>query len=538
VTFLGSKKQRISALAATAALVAAGVTAQTAGAATAEQHSDVRAGAQIAPLSQSTYTKLVKQADSPEATAAAAKALGLGKNEQLHAKSVVKDKDGTEHVHYERTFDGMPVLGGDLIVHKSKSGKTKGVTKATKADIAVDSSPSTLADTKPATPKAKGSEAPRKVVWAADGKPVLAWETVVGGTQKDGTPNRMHVITDARSGKKLAQWQGIETGTGTGQSMYSGTVELGTSGSSGAYKLTDEGRGGSSTYNLDGGTSGKGTLFTDDDNKWGDGTASDPQTAAVDAAYGVAQTWDFYKDVFGRNGIRNDGVGAYSRVHYGNGYQNAFWSDDCFCMTYGDGANNANPLTELDVAGHEMTHGVTSATAGLEYRGESGGLNEATSDIMGTAVEFHANNSEDTGDYLIGEEIDLMGNGEPLRYMDQPSKDGASLDHWSSSAGNVDVHYSSGIANHFFYLLSEGSGPKDIGGVHYDSPTYDGSTVTGIGREKAVAIWYKALTEQMTSTTDYADARKATVTAATDLYGADSTEVSTVKAAWTAVNVK
>jgi zinc metalloprotease ZmpA len=538
VNLLGSKKQRISALAATAALVVAGVTAGTAGAVTPQQHpSDVHAGAMVAPLSQSAYTKLVKQAGSPEATAAAAKALGLGKKEQLHVKSVVKDKDGTEHVHYARTYDGMPVLGGDVIVHRTKSGKTKGVTKATSADVAVDATPSTLADTKPATPKAEGSKAPRKVVWAADGKPVLAWETVVGGIQKDGTPNEMHVITDATSGKKITQWQGVETDTGTGQSMYSGSVSLGTVQSGGSYQLTDNGRGGSSTYNLNGGSSGKGTLFTDSDDKWGDGTASDPQTAGVDAAYGVAETWDFYKDVFGRNGINNDGKGAYSRVHYGDNYVNAFWDDSCFCMTYGDGQGNSHPLTSLDVAGHEMTHGVTAATAGLNYSGESGGLNEATSDIMATTMEFWSNNASDPGDYLIGEKIDINGDGSPLRYMDQPSKDGASLDHWSSRAGSVDVHYSSGIANHFFYLLSEGSGAKDINGVHYDSPTYDGSTVTGIGRQKAAAIWYKALTEQMTSTTDYADARRATVAAATDLYGADSTEVSAVNAAWSAVNV-
>ncbi len=104
---------------------------------------------------------------------------------------------------------------------------------------------------------------------------------------------------------------------------------------------------------------------------------------------------------------------------------NAFWDDSCFCMTYGDGSGNTHPLTSLDVAGHEMSHGVTSNTAGLNYSGESGGLNEATSDIFGTGVEFFANNAADKGDYLIGEEIDINGDGSPLRYMDKPSKDGA-----------------------------------------------------------------------------------------------------------------
>ncbi len=240
----------------------------------------------------------------------------------------------------------------------------------------------------------------------------------------------------------------------------------------------------------------------------------------------------------GRSGIKGDGKGATSRVHYGQNYSNAFWDDSCFCMTYGDGEGNKKPLTSIDVAAHEMSHGVTSATANLTYSGESGGLNEATSDIFGTAVEFFAKNKEDAGDYLIGEKLDIAGDGKPLRYMDKPSKDGQSLDSWTPDAGNVDVHYSSGIANHFFYLLSEGSGAKEIGGVKYDSPTADGKKVEGIGRDKAEKIWFKALTTYMTSNTDYKGAREATVKAATDLYGADGAEVKGVEAAWDGVAVK
>jgi Zn-dependent metalloprotease len=141
------------------------------------------------------------------------------------------------------------------------------------------------------------------------------------------------------------------------------------------------------------------------------------------------------------------------------------------------------------------------------------------------------------GDYLIGEKININGDGTPLRYMDKPSKDGGSADYWSSSVGSKDVHYSSGVANHFFYLLSEGSGSKTINGVSYSSPTYSGTTVTGIGRAKALQIWYKALTTYMTSSTKYTGARTATLSAASALYGSSSTEYATVAAAWTAVNV-
>ncbi|MFR9676886.1 M4 family metallopeptidase, partial [Streptomyces sp. TR06-5] len=153
------------------------------------------------------------------------------------------------------------------------------------------------------------------------------------------------------------------------------------------------------------------------------------------------------------------------------------------------------------------------------------------------AVEFYANNSSDPGDYLVGEKIDIFGNGEPLRYMDEPSKDGSSLDYWSSGAGNSDVHYSSGIANHFFYLLSEGDGQKTVNGVTYDSPTYDGLPVTGIGIGKAEKIWFKALSEKMVSSESFAQARTHTVEAAAELYGTDSPEQLAVENAWAAVNV-
>ena len=506
------------------------------------------AGAPV-KLTPAARTALIKKADA--ATAETADEIGLGAKEELVVRDVLKDADGTVHTRYERTFDGLPVLGGDLVVHESKAGAVKSVTRATKAtvkvsDLTADITKATAEKQALKAAKAEGStkteadKAPRKVVWAASGKPALAYETVVGGFQHDGTPQELHVITDAETGKKLYEFEAIQTGTGNSQ--YNGSVTIGTTLSGSTYNLTDASRGSHKTYNKARATSSSaGTLFTDANDVWGTGTAtssSTDQNAAVDAHYGAQVTWDFYKNVLGRNGIKNNGVAAYSRVHYGNAYVNAFWSDSCFCMTYGDGDGNVKPLTSLDVAGHEMTHGLTSNTAGLNYSGESGGLNEATSDILGTAVEFYAANAKDPGDYLIGEKVDIRGNGTPLRYMDQPSKDGNSANYWSSSLAGLDVHYSSGPANHFFYLLSEGSGSKTINGVAYNSPTSNGATITGIGRAKAVQIWYKALSTYMTSTTNYKGARTATLNAASSLYGSGSTEYAAVNAAWAAVNVK
>jgi Zn-dependent metalloprotease len=537
------------ALLAAAALLSVGVqagtaTAQPDSAPAAPVAGKANPGALPRDLSPSQRAELIRQADASKA--ATAKELGLGTQEKLVVKDIVQDVDGTTHTRYERTYDGLPVLGGDLVVADNKAGVTQSVSKASTASLKnVDTS----ADVTPAaaekqalgaasadgSKKAEAGKAPRKVIWMAQGTPTLAYETVVGGLQADGTPNELHVITDAATGKKLFERQGVETGVGNTQ--FSGQVTLGSLQSGSTFNLTDTARGNHKTYNLNHGTSGTGTLFSGPDDVWGNSTTSSLETAGADAAYGAAETWDYYKNVHGRTGIRGDGVGAYSRAHYGNNYVNAFWQDACFCMTYGDGSGNTHPLTALDVAGHEMSHGVTANTAGLIYSGESGGLNEATSDIFGTAVEFYSNTTADPADYLIGEKININGNGTPLRYMDKPSKDGGSADYWSSSVGNLDVHASSGVANHFFYLLSEGSGAKTINGVSYNSPTSDGLPVTGIGHAKAEQIWFRALSTKFTTTTKYAAARTGTLAAAGELYGTTSAEYKSVADAWAGVNV-
>ncbi|MDH2387246.1 M4 family metallopeptidase [Streptomyces sp. HNM0663] len=537
------------ALIAAAALLAVGFQTSSSAAETADAAPRAQAakgadpGALPADLTPSQRAELIREANATRA--ATAKELGLSAKEKLLVRDVVQDRDGTTHTRYERTYDGLPVLGGDLVVAETTAGATESVARASQAALrSIDTgaarvSPSAAEKQAVAAAKAEGStaakaeRAPRKVVWmGGQGEPTLAYETVVGGLQHDGTPNELHVVTDAATGEKLFEWQAVHNGTGNTQ--YSGQVTLGTAPS---YTLTDTGRGDHKTYNLNRGTSGRGTLFSGPDDVWGDGTPQNMETAGADAHFGAGVTWDYYKNVYGRSGIRGDGVGAYSRVHYGNNYVNAFWQDSCFCMTYGDGSGNAKPLTSIDVAAHEMTHGVTSNTAGLIYSGESGGLNEATSDIFAAAVEFYANNSQDKGDYLVGEKIDIRGNGTPLRYMDKPSRDGASKDYWYSGIGNVDVHYSSGPANHWFYLLSEGSGPKTVNGVDYDSPTSDGLPVTGIGRDKAALIWYKALTTKFNSRTNYHGAREGTLAVANEIYGADSAEAKAVAHAWAGVNV-
>jgi Zn-dependent metalloprotease len=489
-----------------------------------------------APLPASGFNQPAAVQAEQALTAQTAAALGLAGGEVLKVRDIVKDADGTEHVRYDRTFNGLKVIGGDLIVERKSNAIKKVVYNRGAKSVGVASTKPTLSQ---AAALAKGSKSAEfkatsnkgtLVVFVGTGKPVLAYEVVTSGVKADQTPSVLHSIIDAKTGAVLDQ--NDEVKTGTGNSMYSGTVSIGTSGS---YTMSDPSRGGNHTTDLNGATSGTGTTFTDPDDTWGSGTTANRQTAGVDAHYGAQVTWDYYKNVHGRNGIWNDGRGARSRVHYGNAYVNAFW--DGTQMTYGDGANNAQPLTSLDVAAHEMSHGVTEATANLNYSGDAGGLNEATSDIFGTAAEFAANNTSDPGDYLIGEKINIRGNGTPLRYMDKPSKDGRSVDCWSTSTGGMDPHYSSGPLNHWFYLASEGTGSKVIGGVTHSSTACNGATIAPVGRDVAAKVWYRTLSTKLTSGSNYKAAREGAITSAKELYGPDSAQCKGIEAAFNGISV-
>jgi Zn-dependent metalloprotease len=466
-------------------------------------------------------------------------------NDGYLSRSVLVDADGTEHVHLDRTYNGLPVIGGDLIVH-SRNGSYQSTSVTQGAPLNLSTHPVVGPDEAAVIAGAEFGpnfvgmpERTLSVYARGHGSARLAWRVRMHNAQAD-----MTYIVDAISGGIIERWSNLETAAVAGQAntLYSGNVSLITNSVAGGYELRDPSRGKMRT--IDGSNSRtSGQIYKDSDNVWGNSTTLDLTTAATDAEYGVAMTWDYYKLIHGRDGIGDDGIGAYSRVHYGIKYSNAFWSDDCFCMTYGDGDGaTTNPLVALDITGHEMSHGVTARTAGLIYSGESGGLNEANSDINGTMVEFYANNSHDTPDYMIGEQV-IAGNvpGSPnqraLRFMFKPSLDGKSPDFYVSNIGTMDVHYSSGVANHFYYLLAEGTTPKTFSGVVHNSPTYNGASLAGIGRAKAEKIWYRALTVYFTSSTDYAAARIATIQAANDLYGVSSAEANAVAATWTAVNV-
>ncbi len=317
--------------------------------------------------------------------------------------------------------------------------------------------------------------------------------------------------------------------------LYSGKVDLQTTkNSDGTYSLNDTTRGqGVETLDAHNKEQASGaTAYKDTNNVWGEKTDDARSKAAVDAHYGAEMTYDFYKNVLGRDSLDGKGEKLVSNVHISNNLVNAFW--DGTQMNYGDGdGKDSGPLTTLDIAGHEITHGLTERTAGLVYSGESGGLNEAMSDIMGTGVEWYASqqNKAVKADYSVGEDAWTPNDNNPndaLRYMNDPTSDGYSVDNYKNYPKQTEVHGSSGIANNAFYLMSEG-GTNRTSGMKVDG---------GIGIEKSLKIFGRALTTYMTPKTTFSQARDACIKAATDLYGANSVELQKVQQAWSAVGVE
>jgi Zn-dependent metalloprotease len=485
-----------------------------------------------------------------------ASALKASRADRFEVRDVIVDADGTEHVRMARRHGDLPVIGGDVVVH-SRGGRLKSVSLTQAAPIRLDAG--RMLDASEAIVAAGaefggafvGMPTALQVVYARGrGAARLAWKISFEGSDAQGGPLAMTYVVDARNGRLLDRWSDLHTisrgkseiaclqvkaSPGQGHTLYSGDVTIATEQCNGRYQMRDPQRGGSTTVDMRNRET-TGTVFVDADNIWGRNSNSDRDSAGADAHYGLAATWDYFKFVHGRLGVDGLGTPVTSRVHYGRNYANAFWSDACFCMTYGGGDGNlVGPLVNLDIAAHEMSHGVTSRSANLIYSGESGALNEATSDIFATMVEFRANNATDVADWTIGEEMYLHG-GRALRYMYKPSLDGRSLDCWDPSLANRDVHHGSGVANRFFYLLSEGASTPAGTALAPSQLVCNGNVaLRGLGREMAEKIWYRALTVYFTSGTDYAGARRATRDAALDLYGPDV--AARVLAAWSAAGV-
>ncbi len=483
----------------------------------------------------------------------------IGNVDDFQVKSVEIDELKMAHTRVQQTVDGVPVWEGEAIVHLKPDGELSLITDQLKEGVSV----STQSNFKPAEAldlarRVRGgmrvlTEEPMIDMWIYRGpeRDHLVFRVEMprlDGTEKTSAPV---AFIDAHTGQKVFEYDNLQTGSGN--SLYSGTVNIATSSSGSTFYMEDLTRR-MGTFNMNNtgstttGTGGTQSRYSGADDVW----SATAERAGVDAHYGAAMTYDYYKNVHGRNGINgsngpgttsaaaNSGVSLVSsRVHFGSNYNNAFWYQNR--MSYGDGNGSSfSPLVTLDIAGHEMTHGVTQYEANLTYANESGALNESMSDVFGAMVELYARGGTVTADtWKIGEQCytPSNGTGDALRYMDNPHAAGNGgytsdddpdhyAERYTGTGDNGGVHINSGIGNKAFYLAA-------VGGTHHRS----GVTVTGMGTTDASRIWYRALTTYMTSGTNFAGARTAMLNAATDLFGSSSTQYARTATAWCAVGV-
>ncbi|MGC9553169.1 M4 family metallopeptidase [Vibrio metoecus] len=274
------------------------------------------------------------------------------------------------------------------------------------------------------------------------------------------TPARPFYFMSATTGEVLEQWDGINhvqaIGSGPGGNQKTGRYEYGSNGLSG-FTIDKTGatctmnNSAVKTVNLNGGTTGT-TAFsygcTDSTNYNSVKSVNGAYSPLNDAHYFGQVVFDMYREWLNTSPLTFQ---LTMRVHYGNNYENAFW--DGSAMTFGDGYTRFYPLVDINVSAHEVSHGFTEQNSGLVYQDMSGGINEAYSDIAGEAAEYFMRGSVD---WVVGADIFKSSGG--LRYFDQPSRDGRSIDHASQYYSGLDVHLSSGVFNRAFYLLANKSG--------------------------------------------------------------------------------
>lgn len=476
----------------------------------------------------------------------------IGKNAPSNFKIISQKKDelGFTNLKLQQVFKGTPVFGSEIIAHVDEKGVLTSVSgnlapelykkdslkkgATLKADVALKNAKADLIQKIGESPELEREALATLVVYVKDGNPKFAYSAEFEFLYPE--PGNYQYFIDAKTGEILDSYNQIheakpsaggaaltgEDSTATGKGVLGDTKIFNTVVNNNGSYLVDRTRGnGIFTYDAKNRTRTPGTLWLDSDNIYN----ATYDSAAVDAHAYAGQTYDYYQDVHNRDSYDGNGAQLVSTVHYGRSYNNAFWSGSQ--MVYGDGDGNTFvPLSgALDVIAHELTHAVTDTTADLIYQNESGAINESMSDIFGTLVEYHFNNNPD---WQVGEDIYTPNvAGDALRSMQDPTQSG-DPDHYSKrytgTGDNGGVHINSGISNKAAYLLANG-------GTHY------GVNVSGIGNQKSGDIYYRTLTQYLTPSSNYSHFRAATIQAATDLYGASSGEVASVKAAFSAVGV-
>ncbi|MDX7738466.1 M4 family metallopeptidase [Aeromonas caviae] len=381
-------------------------------------------------------------------------ALGAGDGEFRKVRAVTLP-NGQQRIRYEQTWQGIPVWGQVLVADQALGGQVNQVSgtmlrkiDADLTDQAVALSASDAA--RQARSGAKGSNEQVKLFVMQDETGQARLVYLVSWLAASKEPSRPFVMIDAQTGSELKRWEGInhKDATGPGGNVKTGKYFYGAD--FGPLQVDDNCRMTGTnvdTLNMNHGTTG-GAIhqFTCPENTVKE--INGAYSPLNDAHYFGNVVFDMYRNWYNTAPLS---FKLKMRVHYSRNYENAFW--DGSQMTFGDGATTFYPLVSLDVAAHEVSHGFTEQNSGLVYSGQSGGINEAFSDMAGEAAEYYMKGSND---WLVGAQI-FKGNGS-LRYFEDPARDGKSIGHASDYYDGIDVHHSSGVYNRAFYLLANTSG--------------------------------------------------------------------------------
>ena len=383
-----------------------------------------------------------------------------------------REDHGVRNYRYDQTFRGIPVFGEGVVVSEDGAGNVRTLFGNMVSGLDQD-----IASTTPKLSKAAALIAGKRaglgngmsgmltrneksdlVIYVDDsGRGHLAYHVdFFADSATGGRPTRPSVLIDANNGRVLKQWENLQhalVGTGPGGNAKTGQYEYGTN-----YGYLDVTQSGSTctmnstnvkTVNLNNAsTNTSTTAFSYTCPRNTVKTINGAYSPLNDAHYFGGVIFNMYQAYLGRAPLTFQLV---MKVHYKTGYENAYW--DGTAMTFGDGASTFYPLVSLDVSSHEVSHGFTEQNSNLTYSGQSGGMNEAFSDMAGEAAEYYSRGSND---WLVGAEI-FKGTG-ALRYMANPPQDGSSIDNAANYTSSMDVHYTSGVYNKAFYLLANKAG--------------------------------------------------------------------------------
>jgi vibriolysin len=435
-----------------------------------------------------------------------------------------KTDRGVRNHRYAQTFRGLRVFGEHVIVNEDESGNIRTLFGQKLAGLAADIpnravrvnqaralriAKSVGLGTEQGFMRTERENAELMIYAGNDGRAYRAYVvSYFADTLAGGSPTLPTVVVDADSGRVIDQWDSLQhalVGTGPGGNQKTGQYEYGTN-----FGFLDVTQSGTTctmnntnvkTVNLNGATSGS-TAFSYTCPRNTVKTINGAFSPLNDAHFFGGVIYNMYQAYMGQAPLTFQ---LTMRVHYSTNYENAFW--DGSAMTFGDGGTTFYPLVSLDVASHEVSHGYTSQNSNLTYSGQSGGINEAYSDIAGEAAEYYM---KGTNDFLVGADI-FKATG-ALRYMANPPQDGRSIDNAANFTSGMDVHYSSGVYNKAFYLLA---------------------TKPGWNTQKAFQAFARANDLYWTASTNFDQGACGVQTAATDL----GFTVADVTAAFTSVGV-